>query len=93
ETGETKNLHRCTGNATLTRQIDQRLPLILVINVTGISIIDEGMYLQNKDLLEKISFSLEDQAMTQRYHLTGVAFCNNNHHIADVRFENTKNAG
>ncbi|CAG8637238.1 8413_t:CDS:2, partial [Ambispora gerdemannii] len=30
------------------------------------NIIDEGMYLQNKDLLEKISFSLEDQATTQK---------------------------
>jgi len=33
-----RNVYRCAGNATSTRQIDQRLPLILVINVTGISI-------------------------------------------------------
>ncbi|CAG8524110.1 8298_t:CDS:2 [Gigaspora rosea] len=54
-----------TGNVKLsklklTRQIDQRLPLILVINVTGISIIDKETYLENKDLLEEIDFPSED---------------------------------
>ena len=28
-----------------------------------------------------------------RYCLTGVSFCNNIHHIADVYFENVKNVG
>ncbi|CAG8518132.1 3961_t:CDS:2, partial [Gigaspora rosea] len=45
-----------TGDVKSTRQIDQRLPLILVINVTGISITDEEIYLENKDLPEEIDF-------------------------------------
>ncbi|CAG8610438.1 17288_t:CDS:2, partial [Dentiscutata heterogama] len=49
-----------TENVKLTRHIDQRLPLILVINVTGISFINEGTYLENKDLLEEINFPSKD---------------------------------
>ncbi|CAG8761229.1 836_t:CDS:2, partial [Gigaspora rosea] len=78
--------------ATSTRQIDQRLPLILVVNVTGINITNEGFYLESKDLLEEISFP-EDVHIKQRYYLMGASFCNSNYHIADVRFENVKNAG
>ncbi|CAG8433200.1 512_t:CDS:2 [Ambispora gerdemannii] len=91
--GETKNVYRCADNTTSTRQIDQQLPLILVINVTGISIDDEEVYLQNKDLPEKISFLYEDHVMTKRYHLAGVSYCNGNHHVADIYFEKTKNVG
>ncbi|CAG8809189.1 2015_t:CDS:2, partial [Gigaspora rosea] len=87
-----------TGNVKLskvksTRQIDQRLPLILVINVTGISIIDEETYLENKDIPEEISFPSEDVNIKQRYRLTGVSFCDDKHYIANIRFENVKNTG
>ncbi|CAG8577327.1 504_t:CDS:2, partial [Gigaspora rosea] len=85
ETGKTK--------ATSTRQIDQQLPLILAINVTGISINEEGICFENKDLLEEISFPPDDEQKKQRYHLTGVSFCNSNHHVADIHFENIKNSG
>ncbi|CAG8815452.1 16998_t:CDS:2, partial [Gigaspora rosea] len=78
---------------TSTRQINQRLPLILAINVTGINIIDEEKYLENKDLPEEISFPPDNIHIKQRYRLTGVSFRNGNHHIADVRFENIKNSG
>ncbi|RIB17636.1 hypothetical protein C2G38_2037571 [Gigaspora rosea] len=56
ETGDVKYLYLCAGKVKSTRQIDQRLPLILVINVTGISITDEEIYLENKDLPEEIDF-------------------------------------
>jgi len=49
-----------------TRNIDHRLPLVLVINVTGVNVINEGRCLQNKDLPEEISFPLEDQARAKR---------------------------
>ena len=48
------------------RHIDQRLPLILVINVTDISFTDEGTYLKNKDLPEEINFPSEDVNLKQR---------------------------
>ncbi|CAG8854731.1 6873_t:CDS:2, partial [Gigaspora margarita] len=73
-------------------QIDQWLPLILVVNVAGINITDEGLFLESKDLPEEISFP-EDVHIKQRYHLMGASFCDGNHHVADVRFENVKNAG
>ncbi|CAG8832425.1 6870_t:CDS:2, partial [Gigaspora margarita] len=56
-----------------------------------INITDEGFYLECKDLLEEISFHLEDAYIKQRYHLIGALFCDSNHHIADIRFENVKN--
>ncbi|RIB00060.1 hypothetical protein C2G38_2235799, partial [Gigaspora rosea] len=93
ETGKTKYLYICSGRATSTRQIDQQLPLILAINVTGISINEEGICFENKDLLEEISFPPDDEQKKQRYHLTGVSFCNSNHHVADIHFENIKNSG
>ncbi|CAG8626133.1 7646_t:CDS:2, partial [Ambispora gerdemannii] len=93
ETGETKNVYRCVNNVTSTRQIDQRLPLILVINVTEISIDDEGVYLQNKNLSEEISFPYEDHVMAKRYRLAEVSYCNGSHHVADIYFEKTKNVG
>ncbi|RIB20034.1 hypothetical protein C2G38_2180343 [Gigaspora rosea] len=92
ETGNVKNLYLCMGKVTSTRQIDQWLPLILVINITGINITNEGRYLENKDLPEEIEFP-SDVDVKQRYRLTGVSFCDGNHHIADVRFENVKNKG
>ncbi|CAG8630146.1 21867_t:CDS:2 [Gigaspora margarita] len=49
-----------SGKVESTRHIDQWLPLILVINITGISITDKGTYLENKDLLEEINFPSED---------------------------------
>ncbi|KAG9304585.1 hypothetical protein G9A89_020149 [Geosiphon pyriformis] len=81
------------GDTVSKRQIDQRLPLILVINVTGISTINEKRSLQNKDLPEEINFPKGNQITKQRYRLMGVSFCNDIHHIADVRFENFKNSG
>ncbi|KAG9285737.1 hypothetical protein G9A89_003416 [Geosiphon pyriformis] len=72
---------------------NRRLPLILVINVTGISTINEKTSLQNKDLPEEINFPKGNQITKQRYRLMGVSFCNDIHHIADVRFENFKNSG
>ncbi|RIB13245.1 hypothetical protein C2G38_2198395 [Gigaspora rosea] len=48
-------------------------------------------YLESKDLPEEIRFPLKD-TLKQRYRLMGVSFCNSNHHVADVRFENVKNA-
>ncbi|CAG8808581.1 8979_t:CDS:2, partial [Gigaspora margarita] len=48
------------SRATSTRQSDQQLPLILAINATGISINEEGICLENKDLPEEISFSPDD---------------------------------
>ncbi|KAG9302426.1 hypothetical protein G9A89_011476 [Geosiphon pyriformis] len=81
------------GDTVSKRQIDQRLPLILVINVTGISTINEKTSLQNKDLPEEINFPKGNQITKQRYRLMGVSFCNDIHHIADVRFENVKNSG
>ncbi|KAG9302663.1 hypothetical protein G9A89_007367 [Geosiphon pyriformis] len=72
---------------------NRRLPLILVINVTGISTINEKTSLQNKDLPEEINFPKGNQITKQRYRLMGVSFCNDIHHIADVRFENVKNSG
>ncbi|RIB05330.1 hypothetical protein C2G38_2219907 [Gigaspora rosea] len=59
----------------------------------SISINDNRTYLENKDLPEEIDFSSEDVNIKQRYHLTGVSFCDGNHHIADVRLENVKNIG
>ncbi|RIB22620.1 hypothetical protein C2G38_2033441 [Gigaspora rosea] len=70
------------GRATSTRQIDQWLLLILAINVTGISINEEGIYLKNKDLPEEISFPPDDEQKKQ-----------SNHHVADIHFENIKNSG
>ncbi|CAG8538671.1 23013_t:CDS:2, partial [Cetraspora pellucida] len=60
ETGNIKHLYLCVGKIKLTRQIDQWLPLILVINVVDINITDEGTYLENKDLLEEIDFPSEN---------------------------------
>ncbi|CAG8729031.1 7549_t:CDS:1, partial [Dentiscutata heterogama] len=51
---------------TSTRQIDQCLPLNLVVNIAVINITDEGFYLEYKDLLEEISFSSEDANIKQR---------------------------
>ncbi|CAG8485917.1 25024_t:CDS:2, partial [Gigaspora rosea] len=56
-----------------------------------ININDERFYLESKDLPEEIRFPLKD-TLKQRYRLMGVSFCNSNHHVADVRFENVKNA-
>ncbi|CAG8766089.1 16567_t:CDS:2, partial [Gigaspora rosea] len=67
------------------------LPLILVINVAGINITDKGAYLENKDLPEEIDFPSENINIKQRYRLIEVSFCDGNHHIADVGFENVKN--
>ncbi|RIB27504.1 hypothetical protein C2G38_2160337 [Gigaspora rosea] len=50
-----------------------------------ISIIDEETYLENKDIPEEIRFPSEDVNIKQRYHLTRVSFCDDKHHIADVR--------
>ncbi|CAG8444280.1 15873_t:CDS:2 [Gigaspora rosea] len=86
-------LYICSEKAISTRQIDQQLLLILAINVTGISIIDEEIYLENKDLSEEISFPPDDIHLMQRYRLMNVSFCNGNHYIADVRFENIKDSG
>ncbi|CAG8746541.1 22575_t:CDS:2, partial [Gigaspora rosea] len=59
---------KCTSVETgKTKQIDQWLPLILVINVTGINIIDKEKYLENKDLPEEISFPPDDVHIKQRY--------------------------
>ncbi|RIB13746.1 hypothetical protein C2G38_2196937 [Gigaspora rosea] len=58
----------------------------------GINITDEEFYLESKDLPEEISFP-EDVHIKQRYRFIGASFCDSNHHIADVRFENVKNAG
>ncbi|KAG9286282.1 hypothetical protein G9A89_014268 [Geosiphon pyriformis] len=85
--------YRCTGDTVSKRQIDQRLPLIFVINGTEISTINEKTSLQNKDLLEEINFPKGNQITKQRYRLMGVSFCNGIHHIADVCFENIKNSG
>ncbi|CAG8760671.1 5846_t:CDS:2 [Gigaspora margarita] len=57
-----------------------------------INILNEGIYHQSKDLSTEINFPLY-QVITQRYHLTGVSYCNSNHHIADIWFENVKNVG
>ncbi|CAG8524513.1 22018_t:CDS:2, partial [Gigaspora margarita] len=57
-------LYLCTGKVKSTRQIDWRLPLILVINVTRISIIAKEIYLENKDIPEEINFPLEDKNHT-----------------------------
>ncbi|RIB19797.1 hypothetical protein C2G38_2180904 [Gigaspora rosea] len=59
----------------------------------SISINDDRTYLENKDLLEEIDFPSVDVNIKQRYRLTGVSFCDGNHHIADVRLENVKNIG
>ncbi|KAF0428036.1 hypothetical protein F8M41_005917 [Gigaspora margarita] len=67
ETGKTKYLYICSGRATSTRQIDQWLPLILAINITGISINEVGICLENKDLPEEISFPPDDIQKKQRY--------------------------
>ncbi|CAG8442984.1 17291_t:CDS:2, partial [Cetraspora pellucida] len=67
--------------------------LVVKINVAGINITDEGFYLKSKDLLEEINFSSENAYIKQRYRLMGASFCDDNHHVADVRFENIKNAG
>ncbi|KAF0508129.1 hypothetical protein F8M41_018831 [Gigaspora margarita] len=88
---ETRNVK--LSKVKSTRQIDQRLLLILVINVTGISIIDEETNLENKDIPEEISFPLEDVNIKQRYRLMGDSFCDNKHHITNVHFENVKNTG
>ncbi|CAG8786211.1 4852_t:CDS:2, partial [Gigaspora rosea] len=88
-----QNLLVTKSRATSTRQIDQWLLLILAINVTGISINEEGIYLKNKDLPEEISFPPDDEQKKQRYRLTDVSFCNSNHHVADIHFENIKNSG
>ncbi|CAG8519967.1 43748_t:CDS:2, partial [Gigaspora margarita] len=80
-------------STTSTRQIDQRLPLILVVNVAGININDERFYLESKNLPEEIMFPLKDTYIKQRYRLMGASFCDGSHHVADVRFENVKNAG
>ncbi|RIB07442.1 hypothetical protein C2G38_2274242 [Gigaspora rosea] len=90
ESGKIKHLYLCTGKATSTRHINRRLPLILVVNVAGINITDEGFYLECKDLPEEISFPSEDAYIKQRYRLMGASFCNSNHHVADVCFENVK---
>ncbi|CAG8461465.1 9879_t:CDS:10 [Dentiscutata heterogama] len=65
ESGKIKHLYLCAGKTTSTRQIDQRLPLVLVVNVAGINITDEGFYLESKDLPEEISFP-EDVYKKQR---------------------------
>ncbi|CAG8828707.1 35436_t:CDS:2, partial [Gigaspora margarita] len=75
------------------KHIDQWLPLILVINVIGISINDDRTYLENKDLPEEINFLSEDLNIRQKYHLMGVFFCDSNHYITDVHLENVKNIG
>ncbi|CAG8798366.1 27739_t:CDS:2, partial [Gigaspora margarita] len=93
ETEKTKYLYICLDKATSTRQIDQWLSLILAINITGINIIEEERYLENKDLPEKIIFPPNDIYIKQRYRLTDISFCNGSHHIADVHFENIKNSG
>ncbi|KAG9300344.1 hypothetical protein G9A89_000618 [Geosiphon pyriformis] len=85
ETGKLEYFYRCTGDTVSKRQIDQRLPLILVINVTGISTINEKTSLQNKDLPEEINFPKGNQITKQRYRLMGVSFCSGIDHIADVR--------
>ncbi|CAG8499466.1 17022_t:CDS:2, partial [Gigaspora rosea] len=68
-------------------------PLILVINVTGISFTDKEIYFENKDLPEEIDFPSNGINIKQRYRLMEVSFCDGNHHIVDVHFENVKNAG
>ncbi|CAG8760193.1 9017_t:CDS:2 [Gigaspora margarita] len=88
-----EHLYLCAGKATSTRQIDRQLPLILVVNVAGINITNEGLYLECKNLLEEISFSSENANIKQRYRLMGASFCDSNYYIADVRFENIKNVG
>ncbi|CAG8652827.1 25008_t:CDS:2, partial [Gigaspora rosea] len=65
ESGKIKYLYLCSGKATSARQIDRRLPLILVVNVAGINITDEGFYLECKDLPEEISFPSEDANIKQ----------------------------
>src|SRR5262249_54279304 len=45
--------YRCTGNVTCVRHISPRLPPILVINATGIAILDDGTRLTTQDLPEE----------------------------------------
>ncbi|CAG8794054.1 16818_t:CDS:2, partial [Gigaspora margarita] len=54
-----------TGKIKLVRQINQWLLLILVINVAGISMIDEETYLEINDLPKEINFSSEDIKIRQ----------------------------
>ncbi|KAF0459945.1 hypothetical protein F8M41_000641 [Gigaspora margarita] len=63
------------------------------LKVARINITDERFYLECKDLPEEISFPSEDAYIKQRYRLMGASFCDGNHHVADVCFENIKNAG
>ncbi|RIB15403.1 hypothetical protein C2G38_2039403 [Gigaspora rosea] len=58
----------------------------------GISFTDKEIYFENKDLPEEIDFPSNGINIKQRYRLMEVSFCDGNHHIVDVHFENVKNA-
>ncbi|CAG8686959.1 12727_t:CDS:2, partial [Ambispora gerdemannii] len=64
---------------------------VTLVETGETNINDEGVYLQNKDLPEEISFFYEDHVMAKRYRLAGVSYCNGSHHVADIYFEKTKN--